>query len=129
MRSLSGLLVEDECSEAAVEALEGFDFRKDDGAAGNDVDTEGVYFFSLCSLAKASSSIRRASSLPTTPFGCGTSSLNPFPLGVWAILSGGVSHKYNSFQVGVAQQFEESIFKHLKGKQNHQNFLVINCYW
>lgn len=86
--------------------LDGFGFNKDEDGADEDEDVEAerVCLFSLCNLAKASSSMRRASSLPTTPFGWGTSSLNPLPLDIWAILSTGRCHECDSFEVTVAQR-------------------------
>lgn len=80
--------------------LDGFGLEEDEDTAPEE-DEEAVAvrvcFFSLCNFAKASSSIRRASSLPTTPFGWGTSSLNPLPLDIWAILSSGRCHEYDGF--------------------------------
>lgn len=75
--------------------LDGFGLEKDEDAAEEDegAEAERVFLFSLCNLAKASSSMRRASSLPTTPFGWGTSGLNPLPLDIWAILSAGRCHE------------------------------------
>lgn len=75
-----------------------FGFEMDEDAAEEDegVEAETVCLFSLCNFAKASSSMRRASSLPTTPFDWGTSSLNPLPLDIWAILSTGWCHECDS---------------------------------
>ena len=79
--------------------LDGLGFEEDDDAPeeDKDVEAERVCLFSLCNFAKASSSIRRASSFPTTPFGWGTSSLNPLPLDIWAILSTGRCHECDGF--------------------------------
>lgn len=75
--------------------FDGFGLGKAEEAAGEGEGAEAgrVCLFSLCSFAKASSSMRRASSLPTTPFCWGTSSLNPLPLDIWAILSTGRCHE------------------------------------
>lgn len=69
--------------------LDGFGFEDAEDAADEDVEAEAarVCLFSLCNFAKASSSMRRASSLPTTPLGLGKSILNPLPLDIWAISS------------------------------------------
>ena len=84
---------------AVVVDLGGFGFEEDEDAPEGDMDVEvdRVCLLSLCNLAKASSSMRRASSLPTTPFGWGTSSLNPLPLDIWAIMSSGRTHEYDSY--------------------------------
>lgn len=80
--------------------FDGFGLGKDAEDAAEDAaeEEEGAEVGSVClfsrrSFAKASSSIRRASSLPTTPFCWGTSSLNPLPLDIWAILSTGGGHE------------------------------------
>ena len=79
--------------------LDGCGFEEDEDAAEEDEDAEAerVCLLSLRNFAKASSSMRRASSLPTAPFGWGTSTLNPLPLDIWAILSTGRCHEYDGF--------------------------------